>query len=175
MDILMSETCWVHKKWNKIASDIKLFFYSSTIPLFYSVTLIWLQRWHSVKWEMKMSMNDECPRIVKEAIAPCLNFLRTFVFRKWWIDKDIWVVNRHSRLRSDPANFRMLSSGVSFLDFSCFSALSYMKFDMSVFLENLSRRFKFHLNRTRIKGTLYEDQYTFLIISRPVIPRIKPV
>ena len=31
MDILMSETCWVHKKWNKIASDIKLVFYSSTI------------------------------------------------------------------------------------------------------------------------------------------------
>ena len=26
MDILMSETCWAHKKWNKIASDIKLYF-----------------------------------------------------------------------------------------------------------------------------------------------------
>ena len=31
MDILMLETCWAHKKWNKIASDIKLVFYSSTI------------------------------------------------------------------------------------------------------------------------------------------------
>ena len=31
MDILMSETCWVHKKWNKIARDIKLVFYSSPI------------------------------------------------------------------------------------------------------------------------------------------------
>jgi len=31
VDILMSETCWVHKKWNKIASDIKLVFYSSNI------------------------------------------------------------------------------------------------------------------------------------------------
>ena len=30
MDILMSETCWAHKKWNKIASDIKLVFHSST-------------------------------------------------------------------------------------------------------------------------------------------------
>ena len=29
MDILMSEICWVHKKWNKIASDIKLVFYPS--------------------------------------------------------------------------------------------------------------------------------------------------
>jgi len=33
MDVLMSETCWVHKKWNKIASDIKVVFYSSTITL----------------------------------------------------------------------------------------------------------------------------------------------
>jgi hypothetical protein len=30
MDILMSETCWAHKKWNKIPSDIKLVFHSST-------------------------------------------------------------------------------------------------------------------------------------------------
>ena len=33
MDTLMSETCWAHKKWNKIASDIKLVFYSSTITM----------------------------------------------------------------------------------------------------------------------------------------------
>jgi len=32
MDILMSETCWAHK-WNKMASDIKLVFYSSTITM----------------------------------------------------------------------------------------------------------------------------------------------
>jgi len=30
MDILMSETCWAHKKWNKIASVIKSVFNSST-------------------------------------------------------------------------------------------------------------------------------------------------
>ena len=33
MDILMSETCWAHKKWNKIAIDIKLVFHSSTITM----------------------------------------------------------------------------------------------------------------------------------------------
>jgi len=33
MDILMSETCWAHKKWNKTASDIKLVFYSSAITM----------------------------------------------------------------------------------------------------------------------------------------------
>ena len=30
MDILMPETCWAHKKWNKMASDIELVFYSSS-------------------------------------------------------------------------------------------------------------------------------------------------
>ena len=30
IDILMSEICWAHKKWNKVASDIKLVFHSST-------------------------------------------------------------------------------------------------------------------------------------------------
>jgi hypothetical protein len=33
MDILMSETCGAHKTWNKIASDIKLVFHSSTITM----------------------------------------------------------------------------------------------------------------------------------------------
>ena len=33
-DTLMSETYWVHKKWNKIASDIKLVFYSSSYNSF---------------------------------------------------------------------------------------------------------------------------------------------
>ena len=36
MDILMSETCWAHKTWNKIASDIKLIFHSSSMLHFYS-------------------------------------------------------------------------------------------------------------------------------------------
>ena len=33
MGVLMSETCWAHNKWNKIASDIKLVFHSSTIAM----------------------------------------------------------------------------------------------------------------------------------------------
>jgi len=31
INILMSETCWAYKKWNNIASDNKLVFYSSVI------------------------------------------------------------------------------------------------------------------------------------------------
>ena len=33
MSILMSETCWAHRKWNKMASDIRLVFYSSTVTM----------------------------------------------------------------------------------------------------------------------------------------------
>ena len=40
MNILMSETCWAHKKWNKIASDIKLVFYSSVITMMHGPTNI---------------------------------------------------------------------------------------------------------------------------------------
>ena len=33
MDIFMSETCWAHNNWNKITSDIKLVFHSSTFAM----------------------------------------------------------------------------------------------------------------------------------------------
>ena len=39
MDILMFETCWAHKNWNKIGSDIKLVFYSSTCYVIYEKIL----------------------------------------------------------------------------------------------------------------------------------------
>ena len=46
MGILMSETCWVHTKWNKITSDIKLVFYSSTITIIYGPINIRLEQQH---------------------------------------------------------------------------------------------------------------------------------
>ena len=43
MDILMSETFWAHKKWNKIASDLNLFFYSSTITMMHGpINIRWI-------------------------------------------------------------------------------------------------------------------------------------
>jgi hypothetical protein len=52
MDIWVSETCWAHKKWNKIVSDIKLVFHSSTNEITYDIwgrengyrLVIWLYR-----------------------------------------------------------------------------------------------------------------------------------
>ena len=44
MDILMSETFWAPKKWNKIASDIKFVFYSSTITMMHGPINIGIQK-----------------------------------------------------------------------------------------------------------------------------------
>jgi hypothetical protein len=44
-----------------------------------------------------------------------------------------------------------------------------MKFNISIFFYNLLRNFMYYLNLTQITGTLFEDQYTFLIISRSVL------
>jgi len=41
--------------------------------------------------------------------------------------------------------------------------------------KKLWRTLKFHYNRTRITGTLHEDQYNFLIISRSVLLRMRNV
>jgi len=51
----------------------------------------------------------------------------------------------------------------------------FMKSDISVFFENLSRKFNFHWNRTTIKGTLHEDQHIFLIISRLILPIMRNI
>ena len=49
-----------------------------------------------------------------------------------------------------------------------------MKFGISEFFENMSRKFKCHNNGRIVKGTLH-DQYTFLIISRSFLLRMRNV
>jgi hypothetical protein len=56
----------------------------------------------------------------------------------------------------------------------CLSALNnsaptgriVIEFDIWVLSENLSRKFKFHENLTRLTGILHEDLCTFMIRSR---------
>jgi len=50
-----------------------------------------------------------------------------------------------------------------------------MKFDICIFLENLSIKFKFNLNLTIITRTLREDRNKILIISGSVLLRTKYV
>jgi len=54
MDILMSETCWAHKKWNKISSDIKLVLYSSTRTHLYSDTSSTFTVWTRLKASLSL-------------------------------------------------------------------------------------------------------------------------
>ena len=51
----------------------------------------------------------------------------------------------------------------------------FIKFDILAFFENLSRKVKFHSNLTKITGSLHEDRYTLLIISRLFLLRMKNV
>ena len=50
-----------------------------------------------------------------------------------------------------------------------------MKFGTWGFLENLSRKFKFHLNLTRITATLREDVCTFITTSGWILLRMRNV
>ena len=43
------------------------------------------------------------------------------------------------------------------------------------FLENPSRKFKFHWNQTKITGTLHENVFTFMTISRRILLRMRNV
>ena len=65
MDILMSETCRAHKKWNKIASDIKLVFCSSTIAMMHgqiNIKFIYLfTYWHTLN-HPRLNFNTCLPR-----------------------------------------------------------------------------------------------------------------
>jgi hypothetical protein len=58
---------------------------------------------------------------------------------------------------------------------SASSGQIFMKFDIWVFFESLSRKSKLHWNLTRIMSTLREDHYTLLIISRSNLPRMRNV
>jgi hypothetical protein len=55
------------------------------------------------------------------------------------------------------------------------SSQIFMKSDILVFFENLSRKAKLRYNLTRITGTWHEDQYKFLIISCWILLRIRNV
>ena len=46
----------------------------------------------------------------------------------------------------------------------------FMKFDSSVFFENVWSEFRFHENLTRIMGTLHEDSRTFMIVKGKAVP-----
>jgi hypothetical protein len=57
----------------------------------------------------------------------------------------------------------------------CSTVRIFIKFDTCVFFENMSRKLMYYENLTRKTGSLHEDQYTFFIISRSVLPSVRNV
>ena len=51
----------------------------------------------------------------------------------------------------------------------------FMKFAFWLLFENMSRKFNFHENLTRITGTLHEDPCSLMIISRSFLLRMRNV
>jgi hypothetical protein len=109
-------------------------------------------------WRTEAGTNYRGPAIRKGDRDP--NTLRLFFRRLHKIAKSVYYL-RHVCL--------------STWNISAPTGKIVIKFDIWGFFQNLLRYFKFHQNRTRIKGTLHEDHYTFFIISRSVLLRIKNV
>ena len=76
MDILMSETCWAQEKWNKIASDIKLIFYSSTITMMHGPIIIrYHGRVHDVTEFRVHTQSWEPGQVLRTAQSPAVGWL----------------------------------------------------------------------------------------------------
>ena len=89
-DILMSETCWAHKKWNKIANDIMLVFYSSTITMMHGPI------------NTRSTITTSCeitsllPCVVTKARKSCINYIE-YKFQAFnalaWVNERINVLH----------------------------------------------------------------------------------
>jgi hypothetical protein len=88
----------------------------------------------------------------------------------------VWILGAFAKLRKAIISFVM-----SVCLFDCMSVclsvrphgttllpleMIFMKFDISTFFENMTRKFRFYSNLTRMTGTLNEDLYIFMVISR---------
>jgi hypothetical protein len=83
-----------------------------------------------------------------------------------------------ANLRKATISFVMsvcLSISASVWNNSAPTSRIFVKFNIWVFFENISRKFKFYCNLTRITGTLHDDLCTFMIISPWILIRIRNV
>jgi hypothetical protein len=83
------------------------------------------------------------------------------------------IVSR--RVRKIAKSYCLASSCPSSLYNSVSTVRILIKFDIWASLENLSRKFKFCYNPTKITGTLHKDVFTLMIISRWILLRMRNV
>ena len=146
MDILMSETCWAHKKWNKIASDINLVCHSSNITMMHG------------------------PLNIRLAL-PCLGAWTCNNQNSWWRDYAAALCTSHARF--DPRQRRpwlrfivvfrragKIAESDRFVMSVCKSAWSnsaptgriFVKCDIWIFFENLSGKIQIWLKSLKSIG-----------------------
>ena len=82
--------------------------------------------------------------------------------------------------RSQNCRNRLLTSSYLSVRLSVWSNLAltgriFVKFGMWKFFRNVSRKFKFYCNLSIITGTIHEDQFTFMIIYRWILIRIRNI
>jgi len=87
------------------------------------------------------------------------------------------ILRRFRKIAKSDYYFRhfCLSVHPSALNNSVPTGRIFIKFGTCVFFENLSRKFKFHWNPTRITFTLYEDRYSFMLVSPSVLLRMRNI
>jgi hypothetical protein len=100
----------------------------------------------------------------------CLEY-RSTTYLEWgpnMLIKYCWFLRTFAKLWKATISF-VMSVCPSSLNNSAPIRRIFMKFDISTFFKNLSRKFKFDLSLTRIKGTSHEDLSTFMIVYRWIL------
>jgi hypothetical protein len=113
------------------------------------------------------------PRLLGQHFSCCYASTQRIWRRRWRV-----LLVAFAKLWKTTITFFMsvcLSVRPSGWNNSAPTARIFMKFDISILFESMSIKFGFHLNLTRITGTLHEDQYAFLIIFRSVLRRLRNV
>ena len=110
---LMSETCWVHQKWNKIASDTKLVFYSSAVTMMHGPINITFH-YHVSNWSLPLPLQFLAV-ILLILISTCRRIrLWSHYIRIW----PIFYTDIHSRQRQNKEMRLTLWRGNYFFNFS---------------------------------------------------------
>ena len=89
-----------------------------------------------------------------------------------WSSLNSSILGAFAKLRKATISFVMHvrpSVSPSAWNNSASTGRIFIKLHIWPFFENLSRKFKFHYNPTEITGTLNEDVFTFMIISRLIL------
>ena len=154
MDILMSKTCRVHKKWNKIASDIKLVCYSSTITMMHGpINIICPYLFQYLHWVFLQCCNcSETGSRVSATVKINIKYMFChFVFTSimampLWLTQNNWLPST----KQSKAPYKADSGEPTPIQFQ----LSHRN-------PNLFAR-DFHLNMNLISGLVWHLQLSFL-------------